>query len=128
MRSRKIEKKVATVITQVEVSKDDRAFENPTKPIGSFYDKETAEKLAKEKSFTMVEDAGRGYRRVVPSPKPADRYSCSRVIESVGLSISQIVKRIGYGISAISDSSLQLYVGFYEKVITQPQSPFPDQR
>ena len=72
MRSRKIEKKVATVITQVEVSKDDRAFENPTKPIGSFYDKETAEKLAKEKSFTMVEDAGRGYRRVVPSPKPAE--------------------------------------------------------
>lgn len=72
MRSRKIEKKVATVITQVEVSKDDRAFENPTKPIGSFYDKETAEKLAKEKGFTMVEDAGRGYRRVVPSPKPVD--------------------------------------------------------
>lgn len=59
-----------TVITQVEVDKEDPAFKNPTKPIGSFYTKEEAEKIQAEKGYTMKEDAGRGYRRVVPSPKP----------------------------------------------------------
>jgi len=59
-----------TVITQVEVDKDDSAFSNPTKPIGSFYNKEEAEKIANEKGYIMKEDAGRGYRRVVPSPSP----------------------------------------------------------
>ncbi len=59
-----------TVITQVEVDKNDPAFSNPTKPIGRFYTKEEAEKLVKEKGYIMKEDAGRGYRRVVASPKP----------------------------------------------------------
>ncbi len=54
------------------VSKDDPAFQNPTKPVGAFYDKETADRIAAEKGYTMVEDAGRGYRQVVPSPKPFD--------------------------------------------------------
>ncbi|MBQ1877898.1 MAG: carbamate kinase, partial [Erysipelotrichaceae bacterium] len=61
---------VATVVTQVEVSKEDKAFQNPTKPIGSFYSKEEAEKIVAETGYTFVEDAGRGYRRVVPSPIP----------------------------------------------------------
>ena len=59
-----------TVITQVEVDKNDPAFSNPTKPIGRFYTKEEAEKLVKEKGYIMKEDAGRGYRRAVASPKP----------------------------------------------------------
>lgn len=59
-----------TVITQVEVDKEDKAFERPTKPIGSFYTKEEAEVLQKEKGYQMVEDAKRGYRRVVASPDP----------------------------------------------------------
>ena len=59
-----------TVITQVEVDKNDKAFQNPTKPIGSFHSKEEAEQLAKEKGYIMKEDAGRGYRRVVASPAP----------------------------------------------------------
>ncbi len=59
-----------TVITQVEVDKNDKAFQNPTKPIGSFYSKEEACQLAKEKGYIMKEDAGRGYRRVVASPAP----------------------------------------------------------
>lgn len=63
---------VATIVTQVIVDKDDPAFENPTKPIGTFYTKEEADRLAAEKGWDMVEDAGRGYRRVVPSPKPVD--------------------------------------------------------
>ncbi len=65
-------KDVATVVTQVLVDEADPAFQKPTKPVGAFYDKETAERIAAEKGFTMVEDAGRGYRRVVPSPKPVD--------------------------------------------------------
>ncbi len=63
---------VATVVTQVIVDKDDQAFTNPTKPIGSFYSKEEADKLAADKGYIMVEDAGRGYRRVVASPLPVD--------------------------------------------------------
>lgn len=68
--SRKIEREVATVVTQVVVDRADRAFDHPTKPVGRFYTKEQADRLAEEKGFTFVEDAGRGYRRVVPSPAP----------------------------------------------------------
>ena len=63
---------VATIITQVEVDPNDPLFQNPSKPVGSFYSKEEAEKIAKEKGYVMKEDAGRGYRRVVPSPLPID--------------------------------------------------------
>ena len=70
--SRGMKKPVATIVAQTVVSEDDPAFHNPTKPVGAFYDKETAERIAAEKGYTMVEDAGRGYRRVVPSPKPFD--------------------------------------------------------
>lgn len=62
---------VATVVTQVEVSPDDPAFSDPTKPIGPFYnEQEVADQRAQHPDQTFVEDAGRGYRRVVPSPKP----------------------------------------------------------
>ncbi|MGC5325205.1 carbamate kinase [Brevibacillus sp. SYSU BS000544] len=70
---RGISKKVATIITQVEVSIDDPNFQNPTKPVGSFFTLEQAEEMKKEHpDWIMVEDSGRGYRRVVPSPKPVD--------------------------------------------------------
>ncbi len=67
--NRNINKSVATIVTQVEVDKNDKAFENPTKPIGSFMTKEEADALI-AKGINVVEDAGRGYRRVVASPKP----------------------------------------------------------
>ena len=67
---RGISKGVATVLTQVEVNRDDPAFQNPTKPIGAFMAKEEAEKMAREKGWNVVEDAGRGWRQVVASPKP----------------------------------------------------------
>jgi len=70
LKEQKIEKHVASIITQVEVDGNDPAFKNPTKPIGSFVNYETAKVLEKEKKYIMVEDANRGYRRVVPSPKP----------------------------------------------------------
>ena len=61
---------VSTVLTQVEVDPNDPAFQHPTKPIGSFMSREEAEKMVAERGYDVVEDAGRGYRRVVPSPIP----------------------------------------------------------
>jgi len=61
---------IVNLLTQTEVSPDDKAFQNPNKPIGVFYSMEEAEKMKSEKGWTMMEDAGRGYRRVVPSPQP----------------------------------------------------------
>ena len=61
---------VATVVTQVVVDKNDQAFQNPTKPVGPFYSEEEAKKLQSEKGYHIKEDAGRGWRRVVPSPDP----------------------------------------------------------
>lgn len=69
----KINNLAVTLITQVLVSKNDRSFQKPTKPIGAFYTKEQAEKLKQENpDWIFIEDAGRGYRRVVASPKPID--------------------------------------------------------
>ncbi len=112
--ARGIEKDVATVVTQVLVDEADPAFQNPTKPIGSFYDKETAERIAAEKGYTMVEDAGRGYRQVVPSPKPIDvieKNTVSALINSgcvvitVGGGGIPVVRREGklYGTPAVID-------------------------
>ncbi len=70
LRNRGIEKPVGTIVTQVLVDKEDPAFKNPSKPIGSFYSKEEAEKISKDTSYIFVEDSGRGYRRVVSSPRP----------------------------------------------------------
>lgn len=67
---RNMRRKCVSVITQVLVDSKDKAFSNPTKPIGSFYTKEEADEFEKSKGYVFKEDAGRGYRRVVPSPKP----------------------------------------------------------
>jgi carbamate kinase len=73
---RGIDRIAATVITQTIVDPKDKAFQSPTKPIGPFYTLEQAEKLRKEKKWNLFEDAGRGWRRVVPSPRPL------RIVES----------------------------------------------
>lgn len=65
-----IDKDVVTIVTRVEVDPDDEAFKNPTKPIGPFYSEEEAKKQMEETGAIFKEDAGRGWRRVVPSPKP----------------------------------------------------------
>jgi carbamate kinase len=70
MRKRGINKSVAAIVTQVIVDKEDPGFKNPTKPVGSFFTEEQAEKLMTEKGYVMKEDAGRGFRRVVASPMP----------------------------------------------------------
>ena len=63
-------KSVATIVTQIAVDPNDPAFENPSKPVGDFYTKKQADEIAKEKGYTFKEDAGRGYRQVVPSQLP----------------------------------------------------------
>ena len=69
---RGIKKKVVTVITQVLVDKDDPAFKSPSKPIGGFMDADEAKRRKEEQGWSIVEDAGRGWRRVVASPMPAE--------------------------------------------------------
>ena len=115
--SRKIEKNVATIVTQVVVDSEDEAFKNPTKPIGKFYSKEESEKIAAEKGFQFKEDSGRGYRRVVASPKPVDIVekevinnlvnAGTTVIAAGGGGIPVVVDGYGYkGISAVIDKDL----------------------
>jgi len=70
--TRGLDKNAASLVTQVRVSKDDPAFENPNKPIGSFMDEKEAKKKADEEGWNVKEDAGRGWRRVVPSPIPKE--------------------------------------------------------
>ena len=112
--ARGMHKDVATVVTQVLVSEDDPSFQKPTKPVGAFYDKETAERIAKEKGYTMVEDAGRGYRQVVPSPKPIDviekntvqaLVNAGTVVITVGGGGIPVVRKDGklYGTPAVID-------------------------
>ena len=69
---RKIKKKVATIITQVLVDKDDPAFQKPSKPIGGFMDAGEAKRRQEQQGWSVVEDAGRGWRRVVASPLPKE--------------------------------------------------------
>ena len=92
---RGIKKEVACVVTQVVVDPNDGAFNKPTKPIGSFMSKEEAYKIAEEKGFVFVEDAGRGYRRVVPSPKPVEIVELN-VVEQL-VNAGDIVITVGGG-------------------------------
>lgn len=77
----RISKNATTIVTQVEVSKDDQAFKNPTKPIGPFYSEEEAQKVAAKKGYIIKEDSGRGWRRVVPSPKPIHILESDAIID-----------------------------------------------
>ena len=74
---------IATVVTQVVVDKNDQAFQNPTKPVGPFYSEEEAKKLESEKGYHIKEDAGRGWRRVVPSPDPIEIFEKEAVRQLV---------------------------------------------
>lgn len=92
---RGIKKPVSTVLTQVRVDPNDPAFQNPTKPIGAFLSKEEADQLIRDKGYTMVEDSGRGWRRVVASPKPVEIVEIETVKDL--LSAGQIVIASGGG-------------------------------
>lgn len=86
---------ITTVVTQVVVDRNDPGFKNPSKPIGPFYDAKTAEQLRAEKGWDIIEDSGRGYRRVVPSPLPV-HIQQSRIIKDM-LEDGEIVIAVGGG-------------------------------
>jgi carbamate kinase len=91
LHKRWMNKNVATIVTQIAVDPQDPAFDNPSKPVGDFYTKEQAEQIEKEKGYTFKEDAGRGYRQVVPSPLPKkimELDSINTLIESGDLVIA----------------------------------------
>ena len=95
LKTRGVDKECAAIVTQVVVDANDPGFAKPTKPVGSFYTKEEADKIAAEKGFTFVEDAGRGYRRVVPSPIP-QRIVELKVVEQL-VKAGDIVITVGGG-------------------------------
>lgn len=99
-----VKRNVATIVTQVEVDPNDPLFKNPSKPVGSFYSKEEADKIAKEKGYTMKEDAGRGYRRVVPSPLPIDIKE-KEIISSLVSSGNVVICAGGGGIPVIKQDN-----------------------
>lgn len=110
------QKSAVTIVSQVVVNRNDPAFKNPTKPIGQFYSAKEARALAKSKHWVVKEDAGRGWRRVVASPKPIDiveKDSIKRLVEKGDIVIAaggggipvirtKILKRLK-GIDAVID-------------------------
>lgn len=110
LKKQHIAKSCVTVITQVLVDAKDQAFKNPTKPIGAFYSKEEAKKIAKEKKQTFVSDAGRGYRRVVPSPKPIDILEKKAIKLLVDNGVI-VIATGGGGIPVIKDKKTNNYKG-----------------
>jgi len=102
-----IKKDIATIVTQVQVSPDDPAFKNPTKPIGPFYKEEEAKKLMATKGWILKEDAGRGWRRVVPSPKPVSIRE-KKVIKALVDQGCMVVASGGGGIPVVEKESGEL--------------------
>lgn len=100
LRKNSVDKDVATLITQVVVDREDPAFKNPTKPIGPFYTKYRAQMLRREKKWAIIEDSGRGYRKVVPSPKPIDVIP-KRIIQDLVHSGKIVIALGGGGIPVI---------------------------
>jgi len=106
---RKINKRVATIITQTLVDQDDPAFKNPSKPIGGFMDEADAKRRAETMGWTVVEDAGRGWRRVVPSPQPKEIVEESSIKSLIDNGIIAIA--VGGGGIPVIDMGNGDYVG-----------------
>ncbi len=113
---------VVSLVTQTIVDENDEAFRHPTKPIGPFYGASDVERLRKEKRWTMVEDSGRGYRRVVPSPEPIEivekdtirtLFESGAIVVAVGGGgVPVVVKRDGslVGVDAVVDKDLGAHI------------------
>src|ERR1041384_1073735 len=101
---RGLKKSVATIVTQTLVDRSDPAFQKPTKPIGQFYKKEEAADRMRVERWTMVEDAGRGWRRVVASPKPV-RILEADVIKQLVDSDVTVIAAGGGGIPVVADDA-----------------------
>ena len=110
LKARGIKKDVAAVVTQVIVSKDDPAFSNPTKPIGPFLTEEEAKEQAAATGATFKEDAGRGYRKVVPSPKPVGIKEVNTVKNLIATG-TVVITAGGGGIPVVEDSETKFLTG-----------------
>jgi carbamate kinase len=106
---RGIQKQVATVITQVLVDQNDTAFQNPTKPIGGFMDEDEAKRRASDMGWSVVEDAGRGWRRVVPSPLPKKVVELDAV--KTLIETGTVVITVGGGGIPVIEESAGVYKG-----------------
>jgi len=95
LRAAGLQHNITTIITQVIVDEDDQAFKNPTKPVGPFYNLSEAQKLRQDRGWVIIEDSDRGYRRVVPSPRPLAIQE-TRIIKHM-LADSEIVIAVGGG-------------------------------
>lgn len=95
LRTAGLQHNITTIVTQVVVDENDPAFKKPTKPIGPFYDLATAQKLRRDRGWVIISDSGRGYRRVVPSPRPLAIQE-TRIIKHM-LADSEIVIAVGGG-------------------------------
>jgi carbamate kinase len=100
LRKNSLDKEVATLVTQIVVDKEDPAFETPSKPIGPFYSPYRAQMLMREKKWTMIEDAGRGFRKVVASPRPIDVVP-KRVMQDLVLAGRIVIAAGGGGIPVV---------------------------
>lgn len=109
LRRNDVERYVVTMITQVIVDRDDPAFDSPSKPIGPFFTRQRAEALQREKGWTMAEDAGRGYRRVVASPRP-ERIIQTKMIRRLA-GVGHVVIALGGGGIPIRKSETGDYEG-----------------
>lgn len=109
LRAAALPQQVVAMLTHTVVASDDAAFANPTKPIGSFYEREVAERLARDNGWTIVEDSGRGWRRLVPSPRPV-RIVEQDAIETLVDSGFLVVAAGGGGIPVVEDEDGR-YVG-----------------
>jgi len=107
-RRRGMPHQAVTVVTQVEVSADDPAFQHPTKPIGSFLDRDTAMQRQRDDGWHVVEDAGRGWRRVVPSPAPLRVVEEQVIRDLVGLG-TIVIAVGGGGIPVVADAEGNLH-------------------
>ncbi|MBO0422544.1 carbamate kinase [Enterococcus plantarum] len=95
---------VITLLTQTEVSAEDEAFNNPNKPIGIFYTEEEAKQMEQEKNWVMMEDAGRGYRRVVPSPQPKAIHGVDAIVNLLNRN-TIVIAGGGGGIPVVRDQN-----------------------
>lgn len=102
LEERKMDRKIVSLITQVEVSENDAAFLNPTKPVGPFFSEEEAKKMMELKGYIMKEDSGRGYRRVVASPRPVEIVE-REAIKSLSSSGYLVVAAGGGGIPVVKN-------------------------
>lgn len=106
LRKRNIKRPVATIVTQVIVDKNDEAFSNPTKPIGPFYSEEESKVIINDKGYDMIEDSGRGYRRVVASPMPKEIVEIETIKTLIDSNV--IVVTVGGGGIPVIEEGIEL--------------------